>query len=60
MHMTLRRLQPLIFAATSPQATQTDVARAINALERRAKERGPSKLRRRTVRKVELGQNGAF
>lgn len=60
MHMTLRRLQPLIFAATAPTASQADIARAINAIERRTKERHPSKLRRRTVRKVELGQNGAF
>ncbi|HEX7850152.1 MAG TPA: hypothetical protein VF485_10525 [Sphingomonas sp.] len=60
MHMTLRRLAPLMLAAQAPMATQADIARALNAIDRRAKERGPSKLRRRTVRKVELGRNGAF
>lgn len=59
MHMTLRRLAPLMLAAKLPAATQLEGARALNAVEQRIRERGASKLQRRLRRKIELGRNGA-
>jgi len=60
MHMTLRRLAPLMQAAKAPFATQADGRRALKAVEQRIKERGASKLQRRLRRKAELGRAGAF
>ena len=60
MNMTLRRLAPLMLAARLPNAGVATGARALAAVEQRIAERGPSKLRRRLRRKVELGRSGAF
>lgn len=60
MHMTLKRLAPILLAATWPGASAPAVATAMVELAQRKRERGPSKLARRLRRKRELGRSGSF
>lgn len=60
MNMTLRRLAPILLAASDEGAGAFQLEKAAAARAQRKKERGPSKLARRLRRKTELGRSGSF
>ncbi len=60
MHMTLKRLAPILLAIKRPGAGAPELETAAAALAQRKQERGPSKLARRLRRKHALGRSGSF